>query len=409
VLGLRTARRHEGPRERKSASELIVWLLVWLMLVLLVGAIGALVWSQLSRPSSLTARLGSLTHEQLESERLRQEILNLQGNRSFLATLATNAAIVVGVLGIIVTAVRYIDERRQQRIEDARQAAAGREQRKEDALRRFDEKFRDVVMDLGSQDPLRQTNAALSILPFLKEEYRAFYNQIIMVLLAILRMQKVADQDVNKTVVWVFQRALRAGLESRRNGQRGIDISPWPEPVPLVELRVEEETEELDLTVALDLSRLPLDGIDLSQLDMHGADFSFASLKRANLRGANLERARGYAIDLEEANLQGASLVEARLRKGRLKRAIFHGANLVSSRLDEADLRGASFFQAKLQSAHFNGADLSGARFDQADINDTQFRGTLLDTAAIHSLTRARNWTRARFDASAQALLEESV
>jgi uncharacterized protein YjbI with pentapeptide repeats len=355
-----------------KARNKLKWIAVPIVLILALLVILKPSWEQ---PSSVVGKdpLQSMSQQELQDEKLRQEILNLQlenkKRSSFWELLPSYATIVttlVAVIGVFVTIWRQINERE-----------LDRKQREDESLRRLDEKFTSIVSNLGSESSSIQASAAVSILTFLKPEYKVFHDQVFMILLANLKIQH--DHAVNKLLIEGFEKAIRIQLQS---------------------LREKEEFE-------LDLSRSFLHRVDLSGLDLSQADLGFAQLRGANLTDANLHRVRGMEANLEKARLSRANLNEARFRKARFAGAQFHGCNLVAADLKETDLREAQFYQAKMQSAHLEKANLSGAKFEQANLNDAFFRGTTLNAEALKNVIKAFNWQKAHFDEDVKAKLEE--
>jgi uncharacterized protein YjbI with pentapeptide repeats len=155
----------------------------------------------------------------------------------------------------------------------------------------------------------------------------------------------------------------------------------------------------------LNLARARLRRIDLSGLDLHETDIAFADLRHADLTNTNLWRSRGYAVHVSKAGLSRSNLEEARWRAAVAQDARFHDCRMVSVFLKEADLNGAEFQRSRLQGAHLEGANLTGARFEQANLADAYFSGATIDAAAARSISRAKNWDKARFDSAARELI----
>jgi hypothetical protein len=112
-------RDREDRSVQSSVSELLVRLLVLLMVLFLVGVVLAVArsWRQLDLNS---ARLHTLARNQLEDEKLREEILRLERERGLSRSLVTNATILIGALGFVVTGLGYVNERRRERFERAK-------------------------------------------------------------------------------------------------------------------------------------------------------------------------------------------------------------------------------------------------------------------------------------------------
>jgi len=350
-----------------------MWVALSLALVLALLVILNPPWEQ--QPSiSANDQLQSMNQEQLEDEKLRQEVLKLrlenQKRSSLWELLPSYATIIttfVAVIGVFVTIWRQINER-----------ARDREQREDDSRRRLDERFTSIVGNLGSESEAIQASATVSIMTFLKPEYEVFHSQVFMVLLANLKIQH--SEAVNKLLVGAFEKAIRIQLQALR-----------------------DQGEQLEL----DLSRAHLDRIDLSNTDLTGADLGFTELRHANLTNAVLFRTRGFGAQLEKARLSTANLNEARFREANFRGAQFHKTNLVAADLKETDLAGAKFYQARMQSAHLDEAKLRRAKFEQANLSDTFFYGADLNEETLRSILKASNWQRAHFDDDVKAKLEE--
>ena len=261
-------------------------------------------------------------------------------------------AALAAVVGVIVTVWRQL----------AQQAA--------DRRNRLDDKFTSIVGNLGDKSTAVQASAVVSIINFLKPQYRDFHDQVFMVLLVNLKLRR--PNIINNILVNGFEKAAQIRLKP------GQDISTRPE---------------------LDLSRCNLYHINLSGLDLSNADLAYTKMQNANLTGAILFRVRGIESNLENARLSRANMEEARLNKTCLRNAQLHDARLVSVTLKEADLTGAEFYRAKLQGAHFEGACINGARFEQANLSDAIFKNIKdIDEKTLRSISRAENWHKAHFD-----------
>jgi len=360
---------------RKGRSKL-EWVAVTFALVLVFLAIFRFFWQQQSF-AFLNTELQSNDQEELQKEKLRQEILKLQLEneklRSFWGILLSCAPFLTGLValaGILVAVWKQITER-------SRQQDLDRQQREDESLRRLDEKFTSTVEGLGAESEAIQASAAVSIQTFLKPEYKAFHNQVFMILFANLKIQH--SEAINRLLIAGFEKAIRLELPSLR-----------------------EKDEEFEL----DLSRANLTGIDLSDLDLSQTDMAWAQLQRAKLTRANLCGVRGIRANLKKARLSKADLKESLFRLAQFREAQFHEANLVSAHLEETDLRGAQFQQAKLQSAHLENAKVNGAKFERANLSDAFFTDVSPDPETLESILKAYNWQKAHFDKKVRADLE---
>jgi uncharacterized protein YjbI with pentapeptide repeats len=345
-------------------------------LILFVAA--TLFWGYHSRAHA--SEQSKLTdHEELQKEKLRQEIRKLQLDNEKLnnpweviLSYSPFFTVLVAAMGILVTIWKQI-------YESSRQRKLDRDQREVDSMRRLDEKFTSIVTNLGSDSPPLQASAAVSVMTFLRPEYKAFYEQVFLILLANLKIKH--NKVINKLLITAFSLAIRKYLEY---------------------------AQENDKNVELDLSHSYLDRVDLSGLDINQADVAFAQLRSANLTNANLHRVRGMKAILDKARLSRANLYEARFRQAQFRDAQFHEANIGAADLKETDLRGAQFHQAKMQSAHLDNAKLIGARFEQANLDNTFFYGASLDDLqTLKSIINAQKWEKAHFDDEIKTKLEK--
>jgi hypothetical protein len=329
---------------------------------------------------TLDATLNGLDSAELQDEKLRREIIDLElKNRSetsawrLVLGLVPFTTALAAAAGVLITVWKY-------QTESARQRHLDRQERDKENQRRFDQNFTQVVENLGAERSSLRASAAISLMTFLKPEYSSFHDQVYLVVLANLKIEH--DEAVTDSLVRVFEQAIRLRLLTVKPGERRN---------------------------LLNLSRAQLERVDLSNLDLSEADLGFARLRGANLTGSNLKRARGIGVNLENARLSRADLTEARLRDADCRNAQFHEATLVSARLDgKADLRNAEFQQARLQSAHLRGAKLGGARFEEAKLNDAFFEGAVFDGSALRSIARGvarESWQQAHFDDEIQAQL----
>ncbi len=303
------------------------------------------------------------TQQQLEQEKLRQEIQQLRienrnavGVRGF---VTTNAGLLTGIaaVGAALTALFNL----------TRQRGFDREQRAVESTRRLDERFSSVLADLGGPSPVVQAAAAVSLLTFLRPEQAEYHHQVRLVTLANLKVRE--EGTISSLLVRVLEEALRTDAE---------------------------------LTVTeVDFTDAELTGADLSGLDLQLANLTGAKLRGAQLDNVILRGVEGRGVALEGARLRGsdADLREVRFQGATAAGAIFHQANLGSAKFQDADLTQARFQSAQLQSAHFERANLSGARFQQADVNDAFFADATLDEPALKTLIDARNYRKAHFSA----------
>jgi uncharacterized protein YjbI with pentapeptide repeats len=353
-----------------KGSMILVILLLWSVAARLAWGFKASV--------PITDLSDSTNNIQLREEKLREEIRKLQLENERLSSRwesirssAPFLTALVAAMGVLATIWKQIHESSTQRNLD-------RLQREEESLRRSNERFTSIVSDLGSASEAIQASSALSLMTFLKQEYKDFHEQVFLILLANLKIQH--SEKINKLLITAFNASIRKYLEYARDQNKSVE---------------------------LDLSHSYLERADLSGIDLSSADLGFTQLRSANLTDAILFRVRGMKADFDKARLSRANLNEARLRKAQFQGTQFHGANIVAADLKETDLRGAQFQQAKLQSAHLDNARLQGAKFEQANLSDTFFNGADLDESTLRSIINAQNWRQAHFDDEINARLEK--
>lgn len=366
---------------------------VYLMLmVLAVGTVGLLIGLRLSSGSSASS-LARLSPAQLQDEKVRQEIRQLQISNAQSGGLQHALlawAPFVTALGAI-TAVgatlwkqaadleaartqlsgehektRVENKQWQQRLLEDRRTALAQEEA--ESLRRFDANLSTVITNLGSASKTLQVNAAAALATYLKPGYVGFHADLLVVLAANLQLQptnavaRILGSDLERLLRLMFGNPAHYGD---------------------------------DLPRELDLARASLQRLDVSDVNFGSVvvDVAFADLSEARLAGAKLFRMRGREVILEHAYCSRARLGEARLDGAKCKRAVMHEVNLVSATLKHADLSGVEFKQAFMQEAHLDGANLVGADFTEADLANTYFRGAMFDEVALRSIARrAKRW-----------------
>lgn len=326
-----------------------------------------------------SAQLDTLTREELQVEKLRQEVVQLryenqqlgyenEQQRGFWASLPEYVPFItalVAVAGIFITLWKQINETSRQKVLDRRERKAEREQRDRENRRHTDEQFNAIAKSLGADTEPMRASGAVSIATFAKSGYEEYYDQAFMLVLANLKIDH--SPAITSLLINSFEKIARKYIP-RHDGE-------------------------------LDLSNLTLTGVNLSELDLTGADLGFADLRRANFTGATLQKVRGYKAKCAKARFSRANLQAARLHKAEFTDGHFHNARLIDVKMKEADLTRAQFHQAKLQGAHLEEATLTDAEFQQADLNETFFTGAKgLTPKTLKSIINAKHWEKAHFD-----------
>jgi uncharacterized protein YjbI with pentapeptide repeats len=346
-----------------------------MLLALAAGTVGLLVGLSL-RPHSSSPLLTGLSSSQLQDEKLREEIRQLQiSNTQNAGTLHSllawvpfaTALAAIGTVGATLwKQASDLESARTQVHEEHRSALIAHE---EESLRRFDANLSSVITNLGSVSETLQVNAAAALATYIKPRYSSFHTDLLVVLAANLRLQP--SETVARVLGADLERLLRL-LFDRRPTHYGNDVP-----------------RNLDLTRA-SLKRFDISDIDFGDVVL---DIAFADLAEARLSGARLFRLRGREVNLEKAYCSRAILGEARLDGAKARGAVMHEANLVSATLKGADLRGAKFQRALLQEAHLEGANLAGADFTGANLANTYFKGSEFDKIALRTIARgAKRW-----------------
>jgi uncharacterized protein YjbI with pentapeptide repeats len=319
----------------------------------------------------------------IEEQKLCAEIRKLEADRAQATGwhgMISSVAGLAGVLGAVGAVTGVLLTFRAQRSAQTEQRIRDNQQREDESQRLLDERFGQILKDLGDDSPAVRAGSAISLLgfvdaPHLRDGARSAFNR--RVRLATLANLKVThDAEVCKLLRRVLEVALRT--------------SDALEPVER------------------DFAHAALRRADLSELDLTEADVAFADLQRANLTNSVLFRAQGLEVDITSARLSGpkADLREVRFRKAIGEGADFTEANLRAAHFDEARLKGARFQNARLQSAHFDRAELAGAAFQHADLNDAYFREAIFDDTSLRSITRALNWEKAHFSTDVRERLD---
>jgi uncharacterized protein YjbI with pentapeptide repeats len=139
----------------------------------------------------------------------------------------------------------------------------------------------------------------------------------------------------------------------------------------------------------------------LAKADLEGAKLHKAVLQEANLAGTILKGA-----DLHEAALINADLsakdTEANLTRADLSKAALQEANLTHCTLDEATLTNSTLQRADLSRASLKDANLSHAALQNADLSSAYLSGADLTDANLTDadLTDAKGWTREQLSAA---------
>lgn len=282
-----------------------------------------------AEPADTQAGKESAAQLELEIEKLRAEINNLEienealgvGTRKFSAILGgiggiTGALLtfLVGFAGLKLKAVQDERLRQEKELEDKRLD--------QDRVLAREKQTLEVFRDLGSNNPRTQIAAASLLLQRLKAQETGGTEN---------KLEELERPTIIKVLVSVLK-------EKRKSHIAGFDTLRKYIADNLVEL-LGDEIRNYDWQ-NVNLSKVWWQGVDAA-----GVDFYQANLQEAGFRGADLTGAVFYEADLSNAVLKEAKLAEAN----------FYGANL-----DGAKLEGAKYDEKTIWPDGFD-AEESGA------------------------------------------------
>ena len=255
-----------------------------------------------------------------------------------------------------------------------------------------EERFKTAVAALGDENEGTQVGGAILLRSFLnpndKEPYGRYYNQILDLAVAYLRLSSLSKPPYDPDGMSPSPEDPNTPIPLTPLRQALITL--FKEVFPLARDRVKEQDPKAEFQPQfLDASGLVLDGAylidaDLAQVWMPGTSLREAVLFKANLTGANLAGANLVRANLMEAKLSSkgtilnrANLVGAHLEKADLREAYLIETDLSNADLSQTKLSGASLFRAILKEANLQAAILSNADLTQADLRGRTFLGLI--------------------------------
>jgi len=351
-----------------------------LIIIFCVSAVGTIVLAQ-DNSQIKKVEVDSLKIYQVE--KLKQEIEQLKSENSsssIVRRLPTYVGIItalVALIGAFISYSKYLEERQSET-----------DQKIQENKLHLEAKFDSVINNLGSPSHSIQASAAISLLTFLRPEYKEFHQQVYLILLANLKTD--LPENINALLVKTFEKAIRLNIEalqSQKSDKVNINRS----------------------SIELDLSRANLYRIDLHGLDLENVDLAFSNLRNANLDGCNLKRAKGFKTNLSGARLSRSNMTEGRFDQANFEDAQFHETNLISTKLKNTNLKGAEFQKAKLQDANLDESEIYGAKFEHANLNNTYLRKIKCRESDFATLLKAKDdsWKDANFDKDIYAKLQQ--
>jgi uncharacterized protein YjbI with pentapeptide repeats len=316
-------------------------------------------------------------------EKLKQEIEQLKSENSSnpivrrLPTYVGFITALVALIGAFISYSKYLEERKSET-----------DQKIQENKLHLEAKFDSVINNLGSPSHSIQASAAISLLTFLRPEYKEFHQQVYLILLANLKTD--LPENINALLVKTFEKAIRLNIEALQSQKS-------------------DKVNNNRASIELDWTRANLYRIDLHGLDLENVDLAFSNLRNANLDGCNLKRAKGFKTNLSGARLSRSNMTEGRFDQANFEDAQFHETNLISTKLKNTNLKGAEFQKAKLQDANLDESEIYGAKFEQANLNNTYLRKIKCRESDFATLLKAKDdsWDWANYDKDIYAKLKQ--
>lgn len=346
-----------NPRKNSFWRSEIAWIVLAGVLLVAVQVAATLVTArQIEETSARIAKeLSQLDTKPLESEKTRQEVLNLRIqneirgflSNSLLINLGPIVTAFVALVGALLGLRSFLQSREKDRLQTEQAADKERAERERARLDRAYADFKDAMDRLVKQETWQRVAGVLGLQHFLSPQFNDYHLRAASALSMASRME--SDNEAVAT--------LRIAIEQSFNGldEKVLQQASW-QGCKLLKLRLHQRA----------LRQLDLRDAYCNDTDFGRADLSRTSFRSAHLNGAKLDGCKLVGADLCYADLAGASLVGA-------------------------DLTGALLSDAKVLGMDINGADLRTAIFD----------------AEALPWELITNWRRAQLDPALRARLIE--
>ncbi len=317
--------------------------------------------AQVKAPSMSKAITGSTqgtptadaTMTELQKEKLKQEIDQLQGenSRSWWTSLSPFAAISIALATLIAAIIGFLQWYRN---------------RKDEQKKQDEERFRAVAAALGDQQNEARIGAAIMLRTFVSKGYEQFHSQAFDLACVYLHLREI-DESKPEPIDAMRQALITVFRESfpsvRKSLKKGGDSLIYEEKLPLVLSTTGIQLDNAYLSFA-DLAEISLRDSYLRGALLYRTDLRNSILKRAKLRGANLSKAKLSGADLSwadlsETNLKGADPEVAEYLHG-TKMSAVKGLTQVQR---EACIKKGAIFDSTDQPA-IPDADKSSSRSD---------------------------------------------
>lgn len=352
----------QGPRLPLKISGINTFCILFLLLIAFMGVIPSTAYSQspleTTTPQPVPGgdqkaqdpAVAELQKEKLELEVEKLQIENANAERNVTTTrgwlnllyanVAVSVAIVLGFIGLF----RYLRERR------------------EELLKREDERFEEVVKGLGDEQPEQRVSSAVLLPTFLRPGYKRFYRQVFNLAAGNLRTQ--TKETATSSPTPLIQALVSVMRESYPLARDALKDQPKNDKNRYIGRFLN--------AAGVNLDRAFLDDADFRVAWLRGASFREAALRAANFTDAMLEESDCSAADLENAILCNAIVKETNFTEAALR-----GADLSSARAD-----GAKFNRANLAELFMEGGTIGGADFTGADLSGATFRDVVFSSAS---------------------------
>lgn len=260
-------------------------------------------------------------------------------HRKSITPVLGGAAILVTLLGSLLTYIQAEDQSRQKYASDL---------------------YEKGVASIMSPDPQARLIAVNNLT--LAARYNPDYQNITLSMLS----QLLRTYSRNLNICEEFSDSM-SGECNRRNMPINADIQAAVTAIG------EFNAYEYGSPFNLDLSKLNLNGANLS-----GAHLQFAKLARSDLGGANLTSANLSHADLDRTNMSYAIIDRTDFRYANMPGALFFHATTSLTYFDDETPRTADFRFSTLEGAHFSDAHLCKADFDGARVSGADLRNAYL-------------------------------
>jgi hypothetical protein len=253
-------------------------------------------------------------------------------------------------------------------------------ERREELLKREDERFEDVVKGLGSEQEQQRVSSAVLLPTFLRKGYERFYLQVFNLAAGNLRTHDepgpklISPGPLARALISVFR-------ESYARARDALKEDP--------KISNDVRTGRYLNAAGVRLGRAFLAGADFRDAWLREASLREAILRGANLAGANLEACDCVRTDLGQATLQKTNLKQADLSGANLENADLSGTRGDNAKFKQANLSAITMDGGTLGGADLSGADLSRARFQNVDFASASPDGVAANPEAAEKVLGA--------------------